>query len=57
MITLCYLWILNDSEIICHTLIEEEFEVKSILIKDTTREEREECVTAPDDSRSALSGS
>ena len=57
MITLCYFQILNDSGIICHTLIEEECPLKSILIKDTTREEREECVTALDDSRSALSGS
>ena len=31
--------------------------MKSILIKDTTKEEREECVTALDDSHSALSGS
>ena len=30
------------------------FEVMSILIKDTTKEEREECVTALDDSHSAL---
>ena len=44
MITLCYYWILNDSGIICHTLIEEECPLKSILIKDTTKEEREEII-------------
>ena len=44
MITLCYFQILNDSGIICHTLIEEEWPLKSILIKDTTREEREEII-------------
>ena len=44
MITLCYFRILNDSGIICHTLIEEECPLKSILIKDTTREEREDII-------------